>query len=309
MPSFIYVRTQFEGYHCWENAPEGPTAFLRNVHRHLFHVKLTLPVSHNDRQLEFFAVKAELDLYIERRWTRASFTFSCEQIAEELLKRFPMAVECEVSEDGENGAIARTSTTERWKEIAPPLPEPSMLPAMQKKTKCFVGIEAEGPHRGDVVLFVPASCTPQRIEKSFATAQRLTGNGIQRIYLGAGNDYSASVPPEILHTIARIAGKSIGFDWEHDAFHRTFHKDFWNPVPSWVFEPSSITFIWRSPSPQQFTDEKQLTAFAAQMFEKHMTSQYIKLFYNNAVYWIGASGFCHRTELNDDLFAQDRYVE
>ena len=57
----------------------------------------------------------------------------------------------------------------------------------EKKTKCFVGTEAEGPNRGATVLFVPGSVENlpsvlgEIIKKSIFKK-------ITRIYYGAGND-------------------------------------------------------------------------------------------------------------------------
>ena len=53
MNRHIYIQTQFTGYHRWDDAPDC-VAFLRNTHRHVFHVKVTVPVQHNDRAIEFF---------------------------------------------------------------------------------------------------------------------------------------------------------------------------------------------------------------------------------------------------------------
>lgn len=59
----IYVRTSFVGFHKWETAPQE-VSFLRDLHRHIFNVKVTLQVSHSDRDVEFFLLKKDVDFII-----------------------------------------------------------------------------------------------------------------------------------------------------------------------------------------------------------------------------------------------------
>ncbi len=99
----VYITTQFTAYHKWENAP-ADVSFLKNVHRHIFHVKVCVPVSHNDRDVEFFQFKSGVDSYINTHYQNRQFNKSCEMIASELLHEFG-ASSVEVSEDKENGAI------------------------------------------------------------------------------------------------------------------------------------------------------------------------------------------------------------
>jgi len=108
----VYVRTTFEGYHRWADAPEA-VAFLRHWHRHLFHVQLDVHVEHNDRDVEFFILQRELNRFIDDTFQPQGpmrFEFSCEMIAEQIIAHFHEKLEykvhsCEVSEDGENGAV------------------------------------------------------------------------------------------------------------------------------------------------------------------------------------------------------------
>ena len=111
---YIIIRTQFEGCHYWKDAPLE-VDFLRAPHRHIFHVEVKLPVSHNDRELEFFLVKRFLDDAIDKLYP--SFELknkSCEMIAEEILKAiqdkfgFKKDVSVSVSEDNENGSVVET---------------------------------------------------------------------------------------------------------------------------------------------------------------------------------------------------------
>lgn len=95
----VFITTRFEGMHRWENAPDD-VSFLRNIHRHVFHVRLVKSVSHEDRDIEFIQLKRRVDRYIYNMGDLGS----CEMIASDLLRAFE--ADCvEVSEDGENGAI------------------------------------------------------------------------------------------------------------------------------------------------------------------------------------------------------------
>jgi len=95
----IIVTTEWVGFHSWDDAPDE-VSFLRNKHRHKFNCRVALPVSHNDRDKEFFMVKRGLDEFVA---DFSVFNDSCEGYAEMLLEEFD-ADWVEVFEDGENGA-------------------------------------------------------------------------------------------------------------------------------------------------------------------------------------------------------------
>ncbi len=164
MKVVVWITDVFEGFHRWEDAPDA-VSFLRNMHRHLFHVKVGVLVIGLDREREFFLLKRKLSEKLDQ-YRGQSFSSSCEIIATEILK-FMDAEYVSVSEDKENGAtVTRTSA----------------LPAWSTEGKCFVGTEAEGPYRGLQTLFVPGSVDPDRVA-------RLLGKYIvQAVYYGAGND-------------------------------------------------------------------------------------------------------------------------
>lgn len=104
----ITISTNFEGFHCYPNAPDE-VAFLRSVHRHIFYVDVTVQVKHDDRELEFFMVKREIDSFIKDNLADLNMK-SCEMIGRKilyfLLRRYPNrdAYSIHVSEDKENGA-------------------------------------------------------------------------------------------------------------------------------------------------------------------------------------------------------------
>lgn len=106
----IFITTQFEGKHCWPDAPEQ-VAFLRDMHRHMFHVKVTVSVFHDDREIEFITLKSEVNAFIQDQLALWPEYISCEMMAEHILT-YLMSVYginrdycIEVNEDGENGAI------------------------------------------------------------------------------------------------------------------------------------------------------------------------------------------------------------
>ena len=107
----IIITHTFEGFHRWRGAPDE-VAFLANLHRHLFHVKVGLEVLHNDRDSEFFTEKKILQKVLQKFIEEFECFFSCEDVAEYILKQTPYAYWAEVWEDEENGA-----RVERVKQI------------------------------------------------------------------------------------------------------------------------------------------------------------------------------------------------
>jgi hypothetical protein len=108
----IKIQTQFEGEHCWPDAPPE-VSFLRNRHRHVFHVTAIIKVDHDDRDLEFFIVKRDLQKFISNEFPMNLGAASCEMIATTILYYLVNtwtkgSVSVEVSEDGENSAIVAT---------------------------------------------------------------------------------------------------------------------------------------------------------------------------------------------------------
>ena len=102
MKKGILVKTNFVAFHRWKDAPDE-VGFLRDYHRHIFYVEATFQVSHNDRDLEFFTVKKDIDTFIASNYKNKKFDKSCEQIAEEILNNYGDCIRVEVYEDNENG--------------------------------------------------------------------------------------------------------------------------------------------------------------------------------------------------------------
>lgn len=108
--TMIEVRLQFEGQHCWPDAPEE-VKFLRSPHRHMFHLRARMNVSHGDRELEFILVKRDLQKLVAG-WGFDLRSRSCENMALEIMmylddKYKRGFIEVELNEDGENGAVVQ----------------------------------------------------------------------------------------------------------------------------------------------------------------------------------------------------------
>lgn len=103
---YITVRTQFIGFHAYEEAPEQ-VAFLKANHRHLFKVEAKISVNHDDRELEFFMVQ---DMLLKQimPFIQLGNLGSCEMIAERIATGLINAYGVDrdysitVSEDGES---------------------------------------------------------------------------------------------------------------------------------------------------------------------------------------------------------------
>lgn len=127
----VWVTFAFEGIHCYPEAATSPNledvSFLGSPHRHQFKVKLTVPVTHFNRDVEFIQLQRAV---IKAFYVRVSGSrkiqvgdpiqlgaMSCEMMAEDVYAAFLVALAklkgtrnavhpatVEVSEDGENGA-------------------------------------------------------------------------------------------------------------------------------------------------------------------------------------------------------------
>lgn len=109
----LYATAQVPGIHHWPNASEyTPHYYLQYPHRHIFHIKVTIQVFADNREIDFLTLKTMIYSTLQRTFSYHSKTKeydfetkSCEQLALYLLKEIPNSLEVEVSEDGENGSI------------------------------------------------------------------------------------------------------------------------------------------------------------------------------------------------------------
>jgi hypothetical protein len=116
----IWVTFQKEGVHCYPAAATYPNlatgdeydvSFLANKHRHIFHFRVWLSVTHNDRDVEFIQFKRWLENLYKDNILDLNFQ-SCEMMSDDLYseisQKYPdREVWIEVSEDGENGSFIK----------------------------------------------------------------------------------------------------------------------------------------------------------------------------------------------------------
>jgi len=116
----IWVTFRKEGIHCYPAAATAPelatgdeydVSFLGSPHRHIFHFRVSIDVVHNDRDIEFIQFKRWLENLYKDGTIQLDYK-SCEMIADDLYQqiasKYPdRAIEIEVSEDGENGALIK----------------------------------------------------------------------------------------------------------------------------------------------------------------------------------------------------------
>lgn len=106
----VVSRTKVEGVHRWLKCPIDEVGYLRNYHRHLFHITCSSFASHNDRDIEFIEQSHRVQDYLTEKYYSTKYAclmfgdMSCEMLASELFHHFDLAG-CEVNEDGEGGSI------------------------------------------------------------------------------------------------------------------------------------------------------------------------------------------------------------
>ncbi len=102
----VAVTFTAEGFHCWPKATPW-RRYLAARHRHLFHVRVELPVSHDDREIECHDLR---DFCIMAFGSGDFGHQSCEMLAETLAVNVSMRygamknLAVSVMEDGEVGA-------------------------------------------------------------------------------------------------------------------------------------------------------------------------------------------------------------
>jgi hypothetical protein len=116
----IWVTFQKEGMHKYPAALTDPAlatgdeydvSFLGYPHRHIFHFKVWIGVTHDDRDIEFIQFKRWL-LNLYKDATLSLDYKSCEMMSGDLYdvisQKYPnREIWIEVSEDGENGSFIK----------------------------------------------------------------------------------------------------------------------------------------------------------------------------------------------------------
>ena len=116
----IWVTFQKEGIHKYPAALTDPNlatgdeydvSFLGYPHRHIFHFKVWIGVTHDDRDIEFIQFKRWLEKLYADGTVQLDYK-SCEMMSGDLYdaisNKYPgREVWIEVSEDGENGSFIK----------------------------------------------------------------------------------------------------------------------------------------------------------------------------------------------------------
>ena len=117
---FIFVTFQKEGIHKYPAALTDPAlatgdeydvSFLGYPHRHIFHFKVWISVTHDNRDIEFIQFKRWLEKLYAEGTLQLDYK-SCEMMSGDLFdtisNKYPgREVWIEVSEDGENGSFIK----------------------------------------------------------------------------------------------------------------------------------------------------------------------------------------------------------
>src|ERR1035437_2990931 len=95
MRKLVFCTFRQSGFHCWDNAPVS-YVYLAELHRHVFHVRVSVIIEDSNREVEFIALKAKaVDEFKLMGLPRPEFitdaldygSYSCEMLAGELWKR------------------------------------------------------------------------------------------------------------------------------------------------------------------------------------------------------------------------------
>jgi hypothetical protein len=117
---FIFVTFQKEGIHKYPAALTDPAlatgdeydvSFLGYPHRHIFHFKVWIGVTHDNRDIEFIQFKRWLENLYKEGTLQLDYK-SCEMMSQDLYdsisQKYPnREVWIEVSEDSENGSFIK----------------------------------------------------------------------------------------------------------------------------------------------------------------------------------------------------------
>lgn len=198
--STVVVKTTFVGFHHWAGAPEEHK-YLRNPHRHEFHVYAYVSVSKDDREIEFIDVKTHLTQYLRSKFEAKhnneenSMQYSCETIARMIIEGFFVPnygnrlYQVTVLEDGENGGTVTEDY--RFKPTVNGAVGRCIIVKTKTSPVLWEGKELEGELKGKWSLFVRGGQEARALQ----IVRSLSDDKLMRyraIYFGAG-----SVNPKI----------------------------------------------------------------------------------------------------------------
>lgn len=102
----VITYNQLIGFHSYPDAPAS-CAYLSERHRHVFTIRCEFKVSHNNREIEINTMQEQLAGTLQEEFgSPCEFgSYSCEDVAQWLLNRFPEMSETKVLEDGFGGSV------------------------------------------------------------------------------------------------------------------------------------------------------------------------------------------------------------
>jgi hypothetical protein len=120
METYVCVKNQTRLLHKYPEAKDD-VSFLRYEHRHVFHVITCLSVKHNDRDVEFFALKKEVQSILRCfKQLENGTSFSCEDLCGFIVLKLSdnaahgrekRKITVKVSEDNENFVVMHDEYT------------------------------------------------------------------------------------------------------------------------------------------------------------------------------------------------------
>lgn len=100
----VITYNTIQGFHNYPDAPNF-CRYLRNRHRHIFHIECKFEVEHNNREIEFNEMQNQIETFLKKQFGEiCEFgAMSCEDIAETILLKFGCN-EVKVLEDNYGGS-------------------------------------------------------------------------------------------------------------------------------------------------------------------------------------------------------------
>jgi len=80
---YVEIKTDFEAIHNWPECPIKDVSFLKHPHRHKIYTTVRISTS-EDRQIEFFMLKKEVDEIIDELYTNERLKYLGRKSMEEI---------------------------------------------------------------------------------------------------------------------------------------------------------------------------------------------------------------------------------
>lgn len=294
----LIVRFQFEGFHRWKEAP-AKYSYLREVHRHIFHVEAEMLVKGDDREIEFIELKRTIALFAEKKFgmltddDHSGTLYSCEQMAERILERFELQ-SCSVFEDNENGArVTRKEDPEIPKEAIVDTKQKYEVPVTSRIMHTpFVGTEAEGPYRGSRCLFIPGGYKFNDQTLLDLLTKHLSA---AMVYYGAGNQPLKEERHDYIRLLVeRATSYPITLEFVDEGSES---------IPNYLEAPN-VTVVTHGHNEElysnvllHFDDPKP---YLSRLYAKYITG--------DKIVWVPYDADIYETNVNDPLFEGDRLI-